>query len=74
MASRRATDSSEGLTSTDYDIVPQPADHRLLVRLHALANPRRNEALARLCDTLNVLKVCYPGTDLTLVYQAPVVA
>jgi transposase-like protein len=59
---------------TSADILPQPADHRLLVRLHALANPRSNEALARLCDTLNALQVGYPGTNLTLVYQAPGVA
>jgi transposase len=59
---------------TSADILPQLADHRLVVRLQALANPRRNEALARLCDTLNALQVCYPGTDLMLVYQAPGVA
>jgi len=56
---------------TSADILPQPDDHRLLVRLHSLANPRSNDALARLCDMLNGLEVRYPGTDLTLVYQAP---
>jgi hypothetical protein len=59
---------------TSADILPQVADHRLLVRVHALANPRSNDALATLCETLTALKVCYPGTDLTLVYQAPGVA
>ena len=59
---------------TSADIVPQPEDHRLLVRLHSLANPRSNAALAKLCETLNALEVRYPGTDLTLVYQAPEVA
>ena len=43
-------------------------------QLHALANPRSNDALAKLCDTLNALEVRYPGTDLTLVYQRPGVA
>jgi transposase len=56
------------------DIVPQAPEHRLLVRLHSLANPRHNKALAKLCDTLNTLEVRYPGTDLTLVYEAPEVA
>jgi len=56
---------------TSADILPQPDDHRLLVRLHSLANPRSNDALAKLCETLNALGVCYPGTNLTLVYQAP---
>ncbi|MFQ5974226.1 MAG: putative transposase, partial [Alphaproteobacteria bacterium] len=59
---------------TNADILPQPEDHRLLVRLHSLANPRSNEALAKLCEMLNALEVRYPGTDLTLVYQAPGVA
>jgi hypothetical protein len=56
---------------TSADIVPHLADQRLVIRLHALANPRSNEALASLCTTLNALQVRYPGTDLTLVYQAP---
>jgi hypothetical protein len=59
---------------TSADILPQAEDHRLLVRLHSLANPRSNKALAKLCETLNALKVRYPGTDLTLVYEAPEVA
>jgi hypothetical protein len=56
------------------DILPQVEDHRLLVRLHSLANPRSNNALAKLCATLNSLEVRYPGTELTLVYEAPQVA
>jgi transposase len=59
---------------TSADIVPHPANHRLLVSLHSLANPRSNAALAVLCKTLNALEVRYPGTDLQLVYQAPGVA
>lgn len=59
---------------TSADILPDLPDRRLVVRVHGLANPRSNEALAKLCDTLTTLKVCYPGTDLTLVYQAPEVA
>jgi transposase-like protein len=57
---------------TSADILPD-AD-RLVVRLHSLANPRSNAALTHLCETLNSLTVRYPGTDLTLVYQAPGVA
>jgi hypothetical protein len=56
------------------DIVPQAAEQRLLVRVHSLANPRHNKALAKLCETLNALELRYPGTDLTLVYEAPSVA
>jgi len=56
---------------TSADLIPETADQRLRVRLHSLANPRSNEALAKLCAELNVLEVCYPGTDLKLVYEAP---
>jgi hypothetical protein len=54
------------------DILPEA--HRLRVRLHSSANRRSNEALAKLCEILNALEVKYPGTDLTLVYEAPHVA
>jgi len=53
---------------TSADLVPEPNDHRLRICLHSLANPRSNEAMAKLCETLNELKIQYPGTDLTLVY------
>jgi hypothetical protein len=69
----RAEDDGRALL-TSADILPQPDEHRLLVRLHSLANPRSNDALVKLCETLNRVNVRYPGTDLTLVYQAPGVA
>jgi hypothetical protein len=60
--------------ASSADIIPDLAAKRLRVRLHALANPRSNEALAKLCETLNALEVQYPGTDLTLVYEGSGVA
>jgi hypothetical protein len=59
---------------SDADILPDLAQQRLVVRLHSLANPRSNAALATLCDRLNTLAVVYPGTNLKLVYEAPHVA
>jgi transposase len=56
---------------TSADILPQPDEQRLVIRLHSLANPRSNAALTKLCETLTALEVRYPGTDLKLVYQAP---
>ena len=56
---------------SDADILPQPEQQRLVVRLHSLANARSNAALAHLCETLNALDVTYPGTDLKLVYEGP---
>jgi AraC-like DNA-binding protein len=62
------------MLASSADIIPDLAAKRLRVRVHALANPRSNEALAKLCDTLNALEVQYPGTDLTLAYEGPGVA
>jgi hypothetical protein len=62
------------MLASSADIIPDLAATRLRVRVHALANPRSNEALAKLCDTLNALAVQYPGTDLTLAYEGPGVA
>jgi hypothetical protein len=60
------------MLSASADLVPEA--QRLRIRLHSLANPRSNQALAHVCATLNALEVQYPGTTLTLVYEAPEVA
>lgn len=60
------------MLSSSADIVPD--GQRLRIRLHALANPRSNQALAHVCATLNALELQYPGTTLALVYEAPGVA
>jgi hypothetical protein len=62
------------LLASSADLVPDPPAKHLRVHVHALANPRSNAALAKLCASLNALEVQYPGTDLTLVYEAPGVA
>ena len=59
---------------TRADLRPEADHHRLRVRLHSLANPRSNEALAKVCETLNALEIRYPGTELKLVYEGPGVA
>jgi hypothetical protein len=63
---------SREMLSSSADIVPE--GQRLRIRVHALANPRSNQALAHVCATLNALELQYPGTTLTLMYEAPEVA
>lgn len=58
------------MLASSADILPQPTDLRLLIRIHAQANPRHNRALANLCEALNALEIRYPGTNLMLVYEA----
>jgi len=52
--------------------LPDAAAGVLRVRLHALANPRGNRALAALCEALTATETCFPGTTLRLVYEPPV--
>jgi hypothetical protein len=60
------------MLSSSADILPDA--QQLRSRLHSLANPRRNQALAHVCAILNALEVQYAGTTLTLVYEPPGVA
>ena len=55
---------------TPADIVPDEAADVLRVRLHGLANPRSNKAVARLCEQMNEARVRYPGTGLMVRYEA----
>ena len=55
------------------DLCPDEAAGILRVRLHSLANPRSNRALAPLCQALTATETCFPGTTLRLVYEPPVV-
>jgi hypothetical protein len=53
------------------DIVPDPSEGILRVRLHGMSNWRSNRALAGLCQFLNGYDTRYPGTDLRLVLEPP---
>jgi hypothetical protein len=52
-------------------IVPDTQTGTLHVRLHGMANPRSNRALAGLCEMLNSYETCYPATRLRLVLEPP---
>ena len=52
------------------DLLPDYAQGTLRVRLHSMATPRDNQVLATLCDVLNDLAVCYPGTELRLLLES----
>jgi len=52
------------------DILPDHERGTLVVRLHSMTTPRHNRALAALCEVLDDLNVCYPGTTLRLVLEA----
>lgn len=53
------------------DLVPDEEARRLRVRLHGMANPRSNRALAALCDLLRDYDVTFPGTSLRIILEPP---
>jgi len=54
------------------DMLPDERAHQLTVRFHGLASPRATRALAELCALVNDGAPLYPGTDLRLHFEAPV--
>jgi transposase len=51
------------------DVCPDPKASVLRIRLHPLANPRSNKAVATLCQELNNTATRYPNTDWILRYE-----
>jgi hypothetical protein len=57
------------LMRTEADLSPDLAAGTLTIRVHPMANPRNNRAIAHLLAELNNTESNYPGTTLKLVYQ-----
>lgn len=58
------------LYSTDADLLPNPQEKTLTVRLHPLANDSSDAVVRYLCAELNTTKTLFPGTDLRLIYES----
>jgi hypothetical protein len=59
----------QDLFVTEADILPDPANKLLHVRVHGASRPAANRSLAQLFAQLNEAQVQYPGTDMRLVYE-----
>jgi hypothetical protein len=59
----------QDLFVTEVDILPDPKNKQLNIRVHSASRPADNRALAQLFEHLNKAEVNYPGTDMRLVYQ-----
>ena len=59
----------QDLFVTEADILPQPENQLLRIRVHGASTPAANRALLRLIEQLNELEVIYPGTDMCLSYE-----
>jgi len=59
----------QDLFVTEADILPDPENDQLKIRVHSASRPAANRALAQLFEHLNKAKVKYPGTEMRLVYE-----
>lgn len=55
--------------TSDADMIPDYENNKLTIRLHSLSTPRANQAVKELCSLLNQTEICFPFTDLILVYE-----
>jgi len=59
----------QNLFVTDADILPDPENEQLNIRVHSASRPAANRALIQLFAHLNKAEVKYPGTKMRLVYE-----
>jgi transposase len=59
----------QDLFVTEADILPDPENEQLNIRVHSASRPAANRALAQLVEHLNNAEVKYPGTEMRLVYE-----
>jgi len=59
----------QNLFITDADILPDPENEQLIIRLHSASRPAANRAIVQLLEHLNSAEVKYPGTQMRLVYE-----
>jgi hypothetical protein len=57
------------LFRSEADLEPDAEQGVLRVKIHPMANPRSNRAIAHLLEHLNAGEFTYPGTNLRLVYS-----
>lgn len=59
----------QDLFVTDADILPDPENNRLRIRVHNASRPSANRSLTQLFDRLNDAEVTYPGTEMKITYE-----
>ena len=53
---------------TAIDLIPNPQEKTLTVRLHHLTQRAHDDVIRHLCDELNATQSEFPGTDYKLIY------
>ncbi len=59
----------QNLFVTEADILPDPCNNILRIRVHCSSTPASNRSISKMLDELNAAEINYPGTELKLVYE-----
>jgi hypothetical protein len=59
----------KAIINTPIDMEVDNENEELKITLYPLANQRSNEAVSKICETINQTKTIYPGTNLRLCYK-----
>jgi len=59
----------QDLYKTEADILPNPKNDTLLIRIHNASRPAANRKIKQLLDHLNETEMYYPGTEMCLFYE-----
>ena len=59
----------QDLFVNEADILPDPENNLLRVRIHSAARPAANRSITSLLEKLNTAELYYPGTNLKMYYQ-----
>jgi hypothetical protein len=59
----------QDLFLTEADILPDPENEQLNIRVHSASRPVANRVLAQLFEHLNSAQVKYPGTELQMAFE-----
>jgi len=54
---------------TEADLLPDPTNKILTLRIHHLTQAAHDQVLEKLCVALNETQTVFPGTDLTLIFK-----
>jgi hypothetical protein len=57
------------LFRTEVDLIPDPQNKALTVRLHPMSTQAHDEIVRHLCEELTATETVFPGTDLRLIYE-----
>lgn len=55
---------------TKADIKPDLQKNELIVNLHSMSTPMKNEIVAQICQELNQTETVFPGTNLKIIYKS----